>query len=118
MSTDSKWQSNSIAFRVEKRLVPGYQPTPEEAAEWAEQSRLRMIERNKQALIREAAWGQLRLFKDPGIRAVLDLHAMTDTNHDPECAHCYWDTEMSYRDYWPCETVRAIAAAYGIEMPA
>lgn len=72
----------------------------------------------ERAFIREGAWAQLRRITEPAVKAVLELHAMVDQTYgDPECAHCYADTEMGDHEDWPCETVTAIANAYGIEMP-
>lgn len=116
-----KFKKNSVAIQVSREMLLDMgivEPTPEEKAERDERMRLFITERNKRTLIREAAWAQLRLVKEPAVKAVLELHAMVDKPHgDPECAHCYWDTEMGDHEDWPCETVTAIANAYGIEMP-
>ena len=117
----SVFEQNVFTMRVDERMMPGWSPdqlSPAERAKYDEERRLALIERNKQTLIRESVWWQLRAITDPAIRAVLDLHAMVEQRYGgPECAHCYRDTEMGDHEDWPCETTRAIANAYGIEMP-
>lgn len=49
---------------------------------------------------------------DPGAHAVLNLHAPTGDDLD-QCAGCPTD-DMGCPEYWPCDTVEAVADAYGI----
>lgn len=49
---------------------------------------------------------------DPGALAVLDLHAPCDGGLSA-CAGCPAD-DMGCPEYWPCDTIEAVADAYGI----
>lgn len=95
------------------------EPTPEEAAEMVESSRLYDLERKKRVLMLEGFWGQVFGITEPAIRAVVKLHALTYRSEfgDAECAHCLDGGDMGDHAYWPCETVRAIANVYGIGVP-
>lgn len=112
-----------IAYRVnisrEMALMYGLvEPTPEEAAEREEAHREWVIESNKRALIREAAWGHLRGIAEPALAAVIKLHGLTVTRYgDDVCDHCR-EGDMQDPVDWPCDTIRAICTAYGIEVPA
>lgn len=116
----SEFNSNSFSIVVSREYLLSMgleEPTPDERAEMDERSRRHMVERNKQACIRESALVYLGRITDVAARAVLELHSMVDHFYgDPTCAHCA-DSYMGDHELWPCDTVRAIGTAYGIEMP-
>lgn len=111
------FETNSFAIRMSREMaitLGHIEPTPEERAAIDERHRVFVIERNKRALILEAARVWLDRIDEPAARAVLDLHKPTDEYGRDVCAECLDGDDHSD---WPCATVEAIAKACGIEMP-
>lgn len=72
----------------------------------------------------EAYMGRLRWFAtrldaaadgNPVARAVCDLHSQDKLHGD---AYCTWCDGGEYGEYWPCDTIKAVAVALNVEVPA
>ena len=113
------FRKNSIAIRLSREEAVGYglvEPTPEEAAERAERSRLHDIKRAAAWEVYDAARPALDALTDPVARSVLDLHRSETVEH-PRCEGCDMNGYDAERPYWPCRTVQAVAHHHGIELP-
>lgn len=59
---------------------------------------------------------RIRERADPGAVAVLDLHAFSGVNSD-QCTECFDWEYAGDPAHWPCDTINAMATAYGITRP-
>ena len=59
---------------------------------------------------------RIRERADPGAVAVLDLHAFYGVNSD-QCTECFDWEYAGDPAHWPCDTINAMATAYGITRP-
>lgn len=120
------WRANSIALRFSREFLLDMgvvEPTPEEAADaerrladyrvrvaraWLQYDYARMR-------LNPASWVE----PDPTAQAVLELHQPVLGWHDRrlECHGC--EAEGFEWDYpaWPCSTVTAVAAVFGVPLP-
>lgn len=92
--------------------VPRFDPpTDEDWAEWHKECKRK--EKLRLAAVTEFT-ADLERHADPAARAVMSLHHPTGDEQD-ECAEC--SSSDYYNDAWPCETITAIAGAYGVDVP-
>jgi hypothetical protein len=121
--SDEKWwgyhqyAKNAIAMTISREMALDYglvEPTPEEAAERAEQAREWRLREEQAWRIFDAMVPRLAALTEPATRAVLNLHANNDAEGGPACDECYIGDD---RAPWPCDTVKAIAAVHEIEVP-
>jgi hypothetical protein len=97
--------------RVEMAIDILTKPTPAESERLAAGWRRREADRRERVMI---AHERLAEVTDPVARAVLDLHRENGRGQCEGDEFGGWDGE---RPDWPCDTVRAVAKAVGIEMP-
>lgn len=103
----------------EQAIDYGYvEPTPEEVAQ-REALTARYVASSRAAWAEyEVTAAALEAVAEPAVRAVLDLHAPDMNTFDVTCSADVYDSEMGDHETYPCETVRAIANAYGIPLPS
>ena len=98
---------SGYAYRV-PRFDP---PTDEEMAAW--RAKHEQEEKLRLAAVADLT-AALERHADPAAQAVMGIHHPTGDEQD-ECAGC--STSDYYNDAWPCETITAIADAYGVAVP-
>ncbi len=105
------------APRDEALIYGGVVPTPEEVEAYNIKARESWLEAIEDWTIYDAARELLAAITDPLARAILDLHH-SETIKNPECEGCDFGGYEGEPPAWPCRTVMAIAAHYGIALPS
>jgi hypothetical protein len=120
---------NSYTIRVDRRLLPGYVPTPEEAEENARR-RAEYEARMRVAIAGfESARGRWAVLaadetQPKVLRDLLTMHAPT-THYSPDSSdptertwvQCDECRDGDDNTMWPCESARVLAKHYAIEVP-
>ena len=113
-TTPAPWDhaANCAAVPASYAEAVGFKPpTDENWAEWHKECQRK--EKLRLAAVTEFIT-DLERHADPAVRAVMGLHRPLCAEQD-ECAGC--STSDYYNDAWPCETITAIADAYGVAVP-